>query len=214
MLLAIPVDSPSAPLRDPACRRAVFEAVDRQAIAGQFAADGAEWIPAFSLSPPGLASYDSDYRQLPDGQGRGDLEAARADLVSCGHADGFTMRLDARPGAEASLAPVQESLARVGIEARTAGSEPADALLLAVRAQEPGVIGFFGPLVRDGAAGELGLAAIEPLLAQGPAGDLGPVGDPGMEREHGRMIDRMLLSTLRYLPLVAQQVPTSGSDGR
>jgi len=35
-----------------------------------------------------------------------------------------------------------------------------------------------------------------------------------MEREQGRMIDRMLLSTLRYLPLVAQQVPTSGSDGR
>ena len=108
----------------------------------------------------------------------------------------------------------------MGIEARTAGSEPADALLLAVRAQEPGVIGFFGPLVRDGAAGELGLAAIEPLLAQGPAGDLGMAGDagiagdPGMEREHGRMIDRMLLSTLRYLPLVAQQVPTSGSDGR
>lgn len=207
LLLAIPVDSPSVPLRDPACRRALFEAVDRQAIAGQFA-EGGEWIPAFSLSPPGLASNDSDYRQLPDGRGRGDLDAARSDLVSCGHAEGFAMRLDARPGAAASLAVVQESLARVGIEARDAGNESADALLLVVRAKEPGVLGFFGPLVREGAAGDLGLAVLEPLLTEDLAGD------PGMEREQGRMIDRILLSTLRYLPLVAQQMPTPGSGGR
>ena len=201
MVLAIREAAPSAPLEDPACRRAVFAAIDRLSLAEDHASDGPDWIPAYALSPPGLASYDADYRQFPDGQGRGDLAQARSDLTACGWPAGFGMRIAVLPGAEASVEALQSGLERVGITVQPAGEGPADAVLLVVQAREPGVVAFFDPLARKGPAGDLGLTAVQTLLDS----DLG--GDPGMEREQGRMIDRMLLSTLRYLPLIAERAP-------
>jgi hypothetical protein len=216
LVIAIPVDTPSAPLQDLACRRAVFAAIDRTGIAMTLDQAGGGWEPAYALSPPGLASYDPDYRQFPDGGGRGDLPAAQADLEACGVPAGFEMTLGAGPGVESAVADVPdliaESLARVGIRVQPVGDGvgdplPADASLLVIGAQEPGVTAFFEPLARAGISGDLGLPAIETLLAQ----DL--LDDPGMERERGRMIDRMILSTLRYLPIAAQSRPGSDPSG-
>ncbi|MFM8351140.1 MAG: hypothetical protein ACKN9D_08715, partial [Actinomycetales bacterium] len=117
----------------------------------------------------------------------------------------FGMRIAVLPGAQGSIEALQAGLERVGIAMQPAGDGPADAGLLVVQAPEPGVVAFFDPLARDGPAGDLGLAAVQALLES----DLG--GDPGLEREQGRMIDRMLLSTLRYLPLIAEQAPGAGS---
>lgn len=225
LVLALPQGPPGHPLQDAACRRAVFAAVDRVAVAASLDPSTSTWQPAFSLSPPGLDSYDADYRQFPDGQGRGEVASAREDLAACGHPDGFTMTLGFGSGVAGLGSPAEvdglltaltASLARVGIdgvvvehptknESNPPDASQPDAVLVVLQAQAPGVNAFFDPLVHQGIAGDLGVAALDPLLAQGSVTDPGI--DPGIERERGRMIDRLILSTLRYLPLATKPGP-------
>lgn len=211
LMLAFPeTDQASAPLADDGCRLAVFTALDRGSMARAASAEGpGAWEPAFSLSSSGLASFDPDYRQYPDGEGAGDLEAARAALRACGQPDGFAMRVDVPPGRAAVLDALQSGLARVGITVTPAAADDppdgvpdgvsdaqADAALVDYRPVQPGVPAYFGPLVADVAAPG---TAMDQLLKADTSGEA------GLEREQGRMLDRMLLSTLRYVPLAVQR---------
>lgn len=216
LMLAFPeTDQASAPLADADCRLAVFTALDRRSFARAASGEGpGAWEPAFTLSSSALASFDPDYRQYPDGEGGGDLEAARAALRACGQPDGFVMRIDVPPGRAAMLDALQAGLARVGITVASAGAQDqpfgasdaeADAVLMDYRPLGPGVPAYFGPLVDEVAVPG---SAMDQLLKADT------FGDAGLAREQGRMLDRMLLSTLRYAPLAVQRsVPPAAEVG-
>lgn len=210
LLLALPGrGDTTGPLADDDCRLAVFAAMDRRAVARAASAGSpGSWAPASSLSSSALVSFDPDYRQYPDGEGAGDVAAARASLRSCGEPDGFTMQVAAPPGTAAVVDALRSGLARAGItvvpvaaDANPSADPDADsgAVLVVYRPSQPSVPAYFEPLVADVATpgSELDL-----LLRTDTAGDT------GMEREQGRMLDRLLLTTLRYIPLAAQLSPS------
>lgn len=114
------------------------------------------------------------------------------------------MQVAAPPGTAAVVDTLRSGLARAGITvvpvaADANPSADPDAVLVVYRPAQPSVPAYFEPLVADVATpgSELDL-----LLRADTAGDT------GMEREQGRMLDRLLLTTLRYIPLAAQLSPS------
>lgn len=112
-----------APFDDVHCRRAVQFATDK--IAMQDAYGGAVGgDPATTILPPTLDGYESFDRYPSGPDGRGDLDAARAELVAANRPDGFKTRISARTDRLKEYRAAQAlsaGLARVGIEAEVVG---------------------------------------------------------------------------------------------
>lgn len=199
--------STAGPLATPACRRAVFTALDRIGISAALSQSSTDattavpvlaYAPAFSLSAPTIASFDPSYVHWPVGGGHGDPDAAAADVHACGRPDGFTIRLAvhldvsgaARSGA---IQQLQSSLGRIGIEVvPVTGSDQADLVLLAFQADVPGVWGYWHPL-----AAEVDVSSVNLLLGSTKVAS----DDPRMQAELGRMVDRLILETGMFIPV-------------
>lgn len=183
-------------LADSHCRYAVFSAIDRVAIAEALKATGgtasSSFEPAFSLSPPGIASFDPSYRHLPVGDGRGDVQAAQRDLAVCGHPLGLAIRLSFAPGDAGVAEAIRASLERARVVVEPAGTGTADLTLRTYRPTRPGVVGFWQPLARAAQ-----LPAVNLLLASPEASSQ----DRGMQGDLGRMIDRLVLESGQFIPL-------------
>lgn len=213
--LALPARA-GTPWAQDACRRAVFSAIDRadavRALGGPAVA-----VPMTTLSPPTIASFEPSYEPFPVGEGRtGDVEAARSALAECGHANpALTL---AHSGADAALAgSVAASLAEAGIAVRLLGirADAYDALtsapgrvdtagidaILVVRAPEvPGVGGFWLPLAQGPSnLARLAMPSLDALLAS----DALRSPDADVQAELGRLADRLVLDTARYVPIAA-----------
>ncbi|HEX5494512.1 MAG TPA: ABC transporter substrate-binding protein [Mycobacteriales bacterium] len=114
----VAVNTSLAPLNNVHCRRAVQYAVDKAAVKSALGGPYAAAL-ATTLWPRGLPGYPATVK-FPDGPGNhGDLAAARRELASCGHRNGFSTKLatvDSGRGARAAEV-VSRSLRRVGIRA-------------------------------------------------------------------------------------------------
>ena len=216
--LALPA-RPGTPWAQDTCRRAVFSAIDRadavRALGGPSVA-----MPMTTLSPPTIASFEPSYEPFPVGDGRsGDAQAARAALAECGSAElGSTELGLAFSAADAALAEsVTASLRESGIDVRpvevradayealtrapgrvdTAGI---DALLIVRAPQIPGVGGFWLPLARGATnVARLQMPALDALLDSEALRSP----DPDVQAELGRLADRLVLDTARYIPIAA-----------
>lgn len=199
MLLEV-ADRADSALADPTCRHSIFSAIDRLAVAtalaGTPAAEASGYEPAYSMSPPGIASFDPAYRHLPVGDGRGDVAAARQALADCGHPDGLTVGLASPTGYAPVADALRASLARAGITVEDADSGSADLTLRTYQPNGPGVAGFWRPLAKAA-----GLPAVDLLLASPEASS----DDQGMQGELGRMIDRLVLESGHFIPLAHRQ---------
>lgn len=100
------------------CRRAIFYAFDKAAAARVFGAPTGA-VPAESLTPPGIAGFDSSFDPYPSGPGlTGDLARARAELRACGKPNGFTTRFVYATPSETGpylYRVEQKALRRVGV---------------------------------------------------------------------------------------------------
>ena len=227
VMLAVPANA-APQLRQVECRKAVYSAVDRLAVARVMAADvepselAAE--PATSLSPPTIASFDWSYQPFAVGDGSGDVDAARDSLARCGAASGFALNLVFADTTTNALIVdvISGALARVGIIVNAKPVAPVDYLALtasptamqvagadvALLVQSPalsGVWGFWNPLVNGDLVG-LGLST-NVAQTRIPAVDilLGSTEitspEPAVQENIGRMIDRLVLDSATYIPL-------------
>lgn len=114
----------TAPLDNVHCRRAILYAYDRtgyQTAYGGPLAGGDISTQALVPPIPGYQKFDL-YPAGPDNTG--DLEKARQELAECGHPDGFDITIafrSDRPKEQATAESLQQSLARVGINATLLG---------------------------------------------------------------------------------------------
>jgi peptide/nickel transport system substrate-binding protein len=75
------------------CRRAIFYAWNKAAAVQVFGGPSAA-VPTGSMTPPGIAGYDSAFEPYPSGQNwTGDVAGAKAELSACGKPNGFNVVL-------------------------------------------------------------------------------------------------------------------------
>lgn len=189
------------------CRRALFSAVDRTAVVEALGGSAAART-ATTMSAPTIASYEPSYEPFPIGaDAQGDQDSARALLADCGSSP--TLRLSYEQSSSAVADAVRTSLAQVGVQVsareRAPGSASSngaqiDAFLVVSSPVLPGVRGYWAPLVTSGSPANLGAVALPSVDALLAAEQLGSP-DPDAQAEIGRLIDRLVLDTARYIPL-------------
>lgn len=212
-----------------ACRQAVFSAIDRVAIVDilgrglpspAFAARAAT-----TLSAPTIASYDWSFVPFEVGDRSGDVASAQRRLQGCAEAGPLLARLAVPDTAQA--AEVAETIAaavgRAGIEVeieriplgtwvevttspRRLKAQGIDWVLMQRSAAIPGVWGYWYPLVSGTLVGrepstniaQVGVPAVDVLLGS----DSIASDDAILLDTVGRTIDRLVLESARYIPLV------------
>lgn len=208
-----------APLENVACRRAVFSAVDRNAIVS-VTGGTLRRLPAITVSPPNYPSYAGGYEPYPIGEGDGDVNAARTQLATCQQPNGFTMRI-AYPSSSAEIFnAIRLSLARASITAigvpiddalftgfATTPSEldaaGVGAVLMSYTSKMPSVAAFLGPLVapvtetQNTNIARIELRSVDVLVDSAELGSR----DLAIQGDVGRAIDRLLLDSVAYVPL-------------
>jgi peptide/nickel transport system substrate-binding protein len=220
------------PLAVDKCRQAVYSAVNRTELRQVLGASAGEpsigAAQATTLSAPTIASFDANYQPFSPGDGTGDVIAAKASLEACGNAQGFTMTL-AIPNTSTGLAAfseIKESLARIGITVLGKPIDPLDytatvqspkaveelgldAVYLHYSATVPGVAGYWRPLSGSVSPGQpyrqniaqLNMPTVNALLASPEISS----SDPKIQADVGRIIDRLVLDSGAYIPLVFRQ---------
>lgn len=101
------------------CRKAVQFAVDKASIQGVIGG-ATKGDVASTLLPPSVNGY-TDFNLYESKGDKGDVAKAKQHLEKCGHPDGFTTNLTARsdrPDEVAMATSIQQSLKKVGIEAK------------------------------------------------------------------------------------------------
>jgi ABC-type transport system substrate-binding protein len=98
------------PLNDPAVRKALAAAIDRETIVDTVLQG--QGVPAYGLFPPGLGAYSEDFKPFTY-----DPEAIKADLAAAGYPDGvtITLRTDQVETNVAVLNAIQQTAAPAGI---------------------------------------------------------------------------------------------------
>lgn len=215
------------------CRQAVFSAVDRLAIVDVYG-EGLP-LPAFAaraattLSAPTIASFDWSFEPFNVGDRSGDVTAALTRIDACAPAAPLvaTLAVPKTVEAEAVAEAVRESVGRAGIEVEvqpvplsewvgltTSPSRLAkrgiDWVLMQRSAAIPGVWGYWYPLVSGDLVGrepstniaQVDLPAVEVLLdSDATASD-----DSIRLDTLGRTVDRLVLESARYIPLVYRRM--------
>ena len=215
------------------CRQAVFSAVDRRAIVDVYGRDLP--LPAFAahaattLSAPTIASFDWSFEPFNVGDRSGDVEAAVSRIEACAPDAPLraTLAVPKTVESEAVAAVVRDSVARAGIEVEidavplsdwvaltTSPNRLAkrgiDWVLMQRSAAIPGVWGFWYPLVSGDLVGrepstniaQVDLPAVEVLLdSDATASD-----DSIRLDTLGRTVDRLVLESARYIPLVYRRM--------
>ena len=116
-----------APLTNVHCRRAIFYAIDKEALrtarGGSYGGDIAN-----TMSPPTIPGYDASSNVYPDGaDNTGDLTKAKDELTQCGQPSGFSVNMayvNKGAGTKVFVA-TQTALARVGIKVVSAPGDQA-----------------------------------------------------------------------------------------
>ncbi|MCP3011873.1 ABC transporter substrate-binding protein [Nocardiopsis dassonvillei] len=115
-------------IEDVACRQAIMYAADRDSMWRAWGgATGGDL--ATNLLPPAIPGSDPESDLYPSEDDKGDLEAAQAKLEECGEEDGFSTNIAVRVEREKDVQTaeaLQQSLARVGIEAEIKSFPSAD----------------------------------------------------------------------------------------
>ncbi|MEU1902437.1 ABC transporter substrate-binding protein [Nocardiopsis dassonvillei] len=115
-------------IEDVACRQAIMYAADRDSMWRAWGgATGGDL--ATNLLPPAIPGSDPESDLYPSEDNKGDLEAAQAKLEECGEEDGFSTNIAVRVEREKDVQTaeaLQQSLARVGIEAEIKSFPSAD----------------------------------------------------------------------------------------
>lgn len=211
------------------CRRSVFSAIDRQAVVDVLAQEitvrefaGAA---ATTLSAPTIASYDWSFEPFAVGQERtGDVDAARTLAEQCGPATDrrAVLAVPDTPKAAAIADAVRTSVARADITVdvvripltewvatstspRALREAGIDWVLMQRIAAIPGVWGYWYPLVAGDLVGrepstnvaQVEIPAVDVLLGSDEIASK----DRLMLDSVGRTIDRLVLSSVRYIPL-------------
>jgi len=113
-----------APLNNLACRQAVEYAANKTDMQTAWGGPYAGGAVASTLLLPGMGGFTPFDKYNALSKPTGDLTAAKAALVTCGHPNGFTVgasyRSD-RPKEVAAIEALQASLARVGINLQLHG---------------------------------------------------------------------------------------------
>ncbi|MFC7327231.1 ABC transporter substrate-binding protein [Marinactinospora rubrisoli] len=107
------------PLDDVACRQAVMFAASQEGLQRAWGGEVGGSIPT-QIIPPAINGSDPEIDLYPSEGRTGDLDAAREKLEECGEGDGFSTNIGVRsdrPTEVNAAESLQESLARVGIEA-------------------------------------------------------------------------------------------------
>ena len=113
-----------APMNNVACRQAVEYAANKTDLQTAWGGPYAGGTIATTLLLPGMGGYSSFDQYNAKTDPTGDLTAAKAALVKCGHPNGFTVGASYRSdrGAEtAAVQALQAALARVGIQLQLHG---------------------------------------------------------------------------------------------
>jgi ABC-type transport system substrate-binding protein len=99
-----------APLNDPAVRKALADAIDRETIVDTVLQG--RGVPAYGLFPPGLGAYSADFKPFTYNP-----EQIKADLAAAGYPDGvtITLRTDQVETNVAVLNAIQQTAAPAGI---------------------------------------------------------------------------------------------------
>lgn len=198
-----------SPLDNVSCRRAIYSAMNRQALVeasgGPFRGQR-----AYVVTPSNYPSYASGYEPYPNGEGQGDLDAARDQLATCGQSAGFTLTVSFPSDRGAEFLAVREALDRVGIAVLGFPTEPnvasmdemsstADAVLMEWSSVVPSIHAFWQPLVGDDARNIAGvdLPLVDALMNSPEMGSA----DLAIQADVGRMIDRLVLDGAFYIPL-------------
>lgn len=198
-----------APLDNVSCRRAIYSAMDRQALVD---ASGGPFRRQLAnvVTPSNYPSYASGYEPYPNGEGKGDLDAARAQLAECGQSEGFAMTVSFPIDKGAEFIAIREALDRVGISVLGLPMDPntapadetestADAVLMEWSSVVPSIHAFWQPLVGDDARNIAGVnqPLVDALMSSPEMGSA----DLAIQADVGRMIDRLVLDGAFYIPL-------------
>ncbi|WP_150246441.1 ABC transporter substrate-binding protein [Nocardiopsis quinghaiensis] len=111
-----------------ACRQAIMYAADRDSMWRAWGGESGGDI-ATNLLPPAIPGSNPESDLYPSEDNKGDLDAAKEKLEECGQADGFATNIAVRVESEKDVQTaesLQESLARVGIEAEIKSFPAAD----------------------------------------------------------------------------------------
>jgi peptide/nickel transport system substrate-binding protein len=118
------INTKVAPLTNVACRQAIEYAANKTDLQTAWGGPYAGGQIATTLLLPGMGGYTSFDQYNAKTDPTGDLTAAKAALVKCGHPTGFTVgasyRSD-RPAEVAAVQALQAALARVGIQLQLHG---------------------------------------------------------------------------------------------
>jgi peptide/nickel transport system substrate-binding protein len=118
------INTKVAPLNNVACRQAIEYAANKTDLQTAWGGPYAGGQIATTLLLPGMGGYSSFDLYNAKTDPTGDLTAAKAALVKCGHPTGFTVgasyRSD-RPAETAAVQALQAALARVGIQLQLHG---------------------------------------------------------------------------------------------
>ncbi len=217
LMLAMQESAP--PLENVACRRAVFSAVDRNAIIN-VTGGTAHQMPAITVSPPNYPSYAGGYEPYPIGKGDGDIAAAQAQLTTCGQGTGFTLKIAYAQRSSEVFNVLRTALQRVritaiGVPIADAGfdafaSTPSQveaagvgALLFSYASTVPSVEAYLSPLVApvtpiaNTNLAKLELRSIDVLVNSAEMGSR----DLAIQGDVGRAVDRLILDAVAYIPL-------------
>ncbi|HTB55080.1 MAG TPA: ABC transporter substrate-binding protein [Trebonia sp.] len=118
------INTKVAPLNNVACRQAIEYAANKTDLQTAWGGPYAGGQVATTLLLPGMGGYSSFDLYNAKTAPTGDLTAAKAALVKCGHPNGFTVGASYRSdrGAEtAAVQALQAALARVGIQLQLHG---------------------------------------------------------------------------------------------
>lgn len=215
------------------CRQAVFSAVDRLAVVDVYG-DGLP-LPAFAaraattLSAPTIASFDWSFEPFNVGDRSGDVDAALSRIDACAPQGELTAVLAVPDTAEATAVAevVRDSVARAGIEVEISrvplsewvalttsptrlSKQGIDWVLMQRSAAIPGVWGYWYPLVSGDLVGrepstnvaQVNLPAVEVLLDSDATASDNPIRLDTL----GRTVDRLVLESARYIPLVYRRM--------
>jgi peptide/nickel transport system substrate-binding protein len=113
-----------SPLDNVACRRAVEYAADKTAVQSAYGGPVRGGPIASTVLPPDLPGYQASNQYEATTMPSGDLAAAKRELATCGHPDGFTTGLayeNDLPAEVAAAKALRTSLARAGIQVQLSG---------------------------------------------------------------------------------------------